>query len=163
DGSRDRDLGHGGVDDAGRALRALRPAGRGVPMTTSERREEVAVAELDVSYARLRLVSPATMARLRASGERIGMRNPVLVLTAIEPGRVVLVDGFKRVRVVAELGAAKVWATLVALDAQAAKVAMVAANAGYDGLCDLEEAWIVRALCRDHKLTQLEVGRALGR
>jgi hypothetical protein len=56
-----------------------------------------------------------------------------------------------------------VWATRSALDATAAKVAMVSANAPHQGLSDLEEAWIVRSLCRDHRLTQAEVGKALRR
>ncbi len=72
-------------------------------------------------------------------------------------------DGFKRVRILVERGAPAAWATRVALDATAAKVALVAANAPHEGLCDLEEAWVVRSLCRDHGLTQVEVGRALMR
>lgn len=119
--------------------------------------------ELDQRFESLRLRSPEEMGRLRSSVERMGILSPVLVATAVEAGRLVLVDGFKRVRILAERGEQMVWATRVALDAAAAKVAMVAANAPHEGLCDLEEAWVVRSLCRDHGLTQVEVGRALGR
>lgn len=129
----------------------------------SEKREEVAIAELDQRYASLRLASPQEIGRLRSSIERMGILSPVLVATAVEAKRLVLVDGFKRARIVTDLGGGALWATRSPLDGTAAKVAMVAANAAHQGLCDLEEAWIVRSLCREHKLTQAEVGRALRR
>ena len=129
----------------------------------TEKREEIAVAQLDLRYESLRLTSPPELGRLRSSIDRMGVLNPVLVATAVDKERLVLVDGFKRLRIVRDLGGQTVWATRVALDATMAKVAMVAANAPHQGLCDLEEAWIVRSLCRDHKLTQVEVGRALRR
>ena len=132
-------------------------------MTTTERREEIAVSDLDQRFASMRLASPQEIGRLRSSIERMGMMSPVLVATAVEPARLVLVDGFKRVRIVTELGQRVVWATRCALDARAAKVAMVVANAPHRGLCDLEKAWVVRSLCREHKLTQAEVGGALRR
>jgi hypothetical protein len=46
-----------------------------------------------------------------------------------------------------------------ALDATGARVAMIAANAGHSGLSDLEEAWIVRSLCREHEIDQASNGR----
>ena len=132
-------------------------------MTTTEKREEMALCDLDQRYGDLRLASPQELGRLRASIERMGILSPVLVATAVEQGRLVLVDGFKRVRVLTDRGERAVWAMRTPLDAAAAKVAMVAANAPHQGLCDLEEAWIVRSLCRDHKLTQVAVGKALRR
>lgn len=129
----------------------------------ADTREEIAISKLDQRYESLRLASPQELSRLRSSVERMGVLNPVLVATAVETDRLVLVDGFKRVRIVTDRGGQSVWMTRSPLDATAAKVAMVAANAAHQGLCDLEEAWIVRSLCRDHKLTQPEVGQALRR
>lgn len=126
-------------------------------------RDEVAITELDQRYANLRLVSPDELGRVRASIERMGILSPVLVATAVEATRVVLVDGFKRVRIATDRGDAAMWVRRAALDAAGAKVAMMAANAGHHGLSDLEEAWIVRSLCREHGLTQVEVGKALRR
>lgn len=126
-------------------------------------RDEVAIERLDQRYANLRLCSPAELGRVRTSIERMGILSPILVATAIEAERAVLVDGFKRVRIATDRGDAVMWVRRVALDAPGAKVAMIAANAGHRGLCDLEEAWIVGSLCRDHKLTQVEVGKALRR
>jgi ParB/RepB/Spo0J family partition protein len=128
-----------------------------------EPRDEVAITELDQRYASLRLAAPEELARVRASVERMGVLSPVLVATGVEPPRIVVVDGFKRVRIATDRGDAVVWVRRAALDAAAAKVAMIAANAGHSGLSDLEEAWIVRSLCREHKMTQVEVGKALRR
>lgn len=126
-------------------------------------REEIEIAQLDQRYGSLRLASPQELSRLQSSIERMGLMSPILVATAVEPERLVLVDGFKRVRVMMDRGATSMWATRSPLDAMAAKVSMVVVNAPHQGLCDLEEAWIVQSLCREHKLTQAEVGKALRR
>lgn len=132
-------------------------------MTPDAHRDEIAIDALDQRYAALRLASPQDLGRVRTSIDRMGILSPVLVATAVDGERLVLVDGFKRVRIALDRGDRVVWATRVGLDAPSAKVAMIAANAPHQGLCDVEEAWIVRSLCRDHKLTQVEVGKALRR
>jgi len=129
----------------------------------AERRDEIAIAELDQRFASLRLAAPEELGRVRASIERMGILSPVLVATAVEAARIVIVDGFKRVRIAMDRGDTAMWVRRAAIDAMGAKVAMVAANAGHSGLSDLEEAWIVRSLCRDHRMTQVEVGKALRR
>jgi ParB-like chromosome segregation protein Spo0J len=129
----------------------------------NEPRDEVALAQIDQRYAALRLVEPDELSRIRTSIERMGILSPVLVATAIEEAPLVLVDGFKRVRIATDRGDVAIWVRRIAIDATAAKVAMIAANVGHRGLSDVEEAWIVRSLCREHKLTQVEVGKALRR
>jgi ParB-like chromosome segregation protein Spo0J len=128
-----------------------------------EPRDQVALAQIDQRYAILRLVEPNELQRIRASIERMGVLHPVLIATAVDGDRLVLVDGFKRMRIATDRGDATVWVRRSAMDATAAKVAMIATNAGRRGLADVEEAWIVRSLCRDHALTQAEVGKALRR
>jgi ParB/RepB/Spo0J family partition protein len=132
-------------------------------MDAIEKREELGIRELDQRYGSLRLASPQEMGRLRESIERMGILSPVVVATAVEPEHLVLVDGFKRVRILRDRGEPSIWAMRSPLDAQAAKVAMVAANAPHKGLCDLEEGWIVRSLCREHKMLQVDVGKSLRR
>ncbi len=132
-------------------------------MIDQQARDEIAIDEVDQRYASLRLSPPEELARVRTSIERMGFLSPVLVATAVAAPRIVLVDGFKRVRIAIDRGDAVIWVRRTALDAAGAKVAMIAANAGHCGLCDLEEAWIVRSLCREHGLTQVEVGKALRR
>jgi ParB-like chromosome segregation protein Spo0J len=123
---------------------------------------EVAVDELDLRFAPLRLVAPGAQARLRASVEREGIRDPVLASTAVEVGRTVLVDGIKRVRVARDLRIAKLWANLVAVDTAASLSAMLSANAPHAGLTAIEQGWIVRTLCRDLGLTQKAAGDLVG-
>jgi ParB-like chromosome segregation protein Spo0J len=125
--------------------------------------QRLALAEVDRRFASLRLTTPGALRRLRASIEREGIRHPVLVSSAVEAQRWVLLDGFKRVRIAEELAFASVWAHAVAFDATQSKAAILHANQAQQGLSDVEEAWIVRALCREHGLRQAAVGQLLGR
>lgn len=125
---------------------------------------EVEVDRLDRRFAPLRLASPEQISRLRSSIEREGgIRTPLVVSTGVEADRFVLVDGFKRMRILEEAEARMAPVRLVQLDAAAAQAAMLHCNAPHRGLCDLEEAWIVRSLCRDHRMTQVMVARLLRR
>jgi ParB-like chromosome segregation protein Spo0J len=125
--------------------------------------EEVAIEELDLRFASLRLTSPAELVRLKASVEREGIRQPVLAATEVEPGRRVLLDGFKRVRVARELQIPRLPTTLLAVDAPTALALMLRSNAAHRGMSALEEGWIVRTLCREHGLTQRSAGALLER
>lgn len=125
--------------------------------------QRLVLADVDRRFASLRLTAPEVLRRLRASIEREGIRHPVLVSSAVEAQRWVLLDGFKRMRVAEELQFASVWAQAVAFDAAQSKAAILHANQAQQGLSDVEEAWIVRALCREHGLTQAAVGQLLGR
>ena len=125
--------------------------------------EQVALEELDLRFAPLRLIFPAQVARLKAEVERNGVRQPVLAATEVEPGRRVLLDGFKRVRVARELELSRLPATLLAVDAPTALATMLHSNAPHRGMTALEEGWIVRKLCREHGLTQVSVAALLGR
>ena len=125
--------------------------------------EEVALDQLDLRLAHLRLVSPKDEDRLRASIVRVGIQNPVALSTGVETGRLVLIDGFKRVRVAKNLGLVTVLSKHLTLDRKASEVAILECNRPHRGLCDLEEAWVVRSLCRDHKMTQVQVAQVLSR
>ena len=65
--------------------------------------QRLTLAEVDRRFASLRLTAPDVLRRLRASIEREGIRDPVVVSSAVETDRWVLLDGFKRVRVAEEL------------------------------------------------------------
>lgn len=125
--------------------------------------EEVAVAELDLRFAALRLSSPVEVAQLQASVGREGIRQPVLVATEVEPGKRVLVDGFKRERVARALGLAHLHAILLPLNALGALALMLRSNLPHRGLSALEEGWIVQRLCREHGLTQARAADLLER
>jgi ParB-like chromosome segregation protein Spo0J len=125
--------------------------------------QRLELAQIDRRFASLRLVSPSELRRVRASIERDGIRDPVLVSSAVQAQAWVLLDGFKRVRVAEELALESVWARAVAFDAAQSKAAIMHCNQAQPGLSDIEEAWIVRSLCREHALKQAAVGQLLGR
>jgi ParB-like chromosome segregation protein Spo0J len=124
--------------------------------------EEVALEELDLRFESLRLHSPSQVARLQASVKSEGIRQPVLAATAVEPGRRVLVDGFKRVRVARELEISHLAVSLLPLDAPAALAAMLRSNAAHQGMTALEEGWVAHTMCREYGLTQANAGALLG-
>jgi len=123
---------------------------------------EIALGELDLRYASLRLHKPQAVARLKASVAQGGIRNPILASTAVETGRYVLLDGLKRVRVAREIPIAKLWAHLVALDAPAALCAMLSSNVSHAGVTAIEEGWILRHLCQTLGLSQQAAGERVG-
>lgn len=125
--------------------------------------QPLALPEIDRRYAPLRLAAPEQLRRLRGSVQRDGVRHPVVVSCAVEVRRWVLLDGFKRVRVAEDLGLKELWAQVVKLDAAQAKAAILRCNQGRPGLCEIEEAWIVRSLIREQGLRQAQVGELLGR
>jgi ParB/RepB/Spo0J family partition protein len=125
--------------------------------------QRLGLAELDRRFASLRLTAPQALRSLRVSIEREGIRHPVLVSSAVEPQRWVLLDGFKRVRIAEELQLGSVWARSLALDAASSTAAILQANQAQQGLSEVEQAWIVHALCREHGMKQAAVGELLGR
>lgn len=130
------------------------------PSIRSER-----MAALDLRYQALRVPpSPVRRVALAASIERHGQQQPVLVSDAVESGRLVLLDGFKRVELLRARGVERVTATVAALDGPAALAALAAANAGHQSaLCELEEAWIIAALQNEQGLSRVEIATLLGR
>jgi len=111
----------------------------------------VAVADLGERLAPLRLADAGALAAMRASLTQHGQLSP---LRAFEQGGVLeIFDGFKRLRAARGLGFRNLRAVVADLDVVAATVQMRELHAGR-GLTALEEAWIVRALHRDHHVSQ---------
>lgn len=131
-------------------------------VTTSATAKAVSVAELDERYAELRLSRPELVAALRRSIERDGLLSPLLV-NLERDGTLAVLDGFKRVRALRDLGCEQALARVMHLDDAAARIAIVLHNAPHGGLCELEQAWVVRALVRGCRLQQKRVGELLGR
>jgi ParB family chromosome partitioning protein len=63
---------------------------------------ELELTQLDRRYESMRKANPAREKRLLASMAELGQQSPVVVV-ALEPGRYVLVDGYKRVRALSRL------------------------------------------------------------
>lgn len=131
-------------------------------MTPHSMRTEAATA-LDQRYRALRLPCPPQQrAALRASLERHGQQSPVLASDGVEEGRLVLIDGFKRAELLAELGT-PVRVAVATLDAPSSLGLLLAANASRGGLSDIEEAWVLEAMQRDHGLDQPAIAALVGR
>lgn len=122
---------------------------------------ELAIGSLDERYARLRIVQPAAQRAVHDSMRRLGQLMPIV---ACERQAVfAVVDGFKRVAAARALGLDALRARVMPLGEAAALAAVVTFNRHGRGLSDLEEALVVRTLCREHGLSQVEVGELLGR
>ena len=126
------------------------------PAAPAER--PVALAQFGERLAALRVADATALASMRMSLTRHGQLSPV---RAFEGGDTLEVfDGFKRLRAARGLGLSELRAVVVGVDVVEATVHMRELHAGR-GLTPLEEAWIVRALHRDHHLSQGEIAARL--
>jgi ParB/RepB/Spo0J family partition protein len=124
--------------------------------------EELPLTLLDERYSRLRIVQPSAERSIRDSFSRLGQLMPIVVC---ERGEVLaVVDGFKRLTAARALGFESLRGRVMTLAGEAAAIAaLVSLNRNGKGLTDLEEAMVVRALCREHGLEQIAVAELLGR
>ncbi|HEV7884876.1 MAG TPA: ParB N-terminal domain-containing protein [Solirubrobacteraceae bacterium] len=146
-----------------RLHRVAMASSAGMPaVTTSQDPPRMAsVAELGERLAALRLCEAAALEAMRRSLERHGQLTPIVVFA--ERDHLETLDGLKRLRAARALG----WPTVaIAIadvsDVVAAKVQLLALHQRR-GFTELEEAWLVRSLYRDDRLSQPEIGRLLDR
>lgn len=120
----------------------------------------VEIATLGEQLSALRVCDAALLASMRRSLERHGQLAPVALFMQGE--RLEVLDGFKRVRAARALG----WHELVArvddVTPVEAKLRMRALHEGR-GLTELEEAWLVRSLYREERMSMPEIGLSFGR
>lgn len=119
-----------------------------------------AVSELSDSLHALRLSVEDRSRELAASLREHGQLTPLLccrITDAVE-----VVDGFKRLRAARELGWTQVRVEIRTADRAEAKLLVFQSHRS-ERLSDLEEAWVVRSLYREDRLTQPEIARRLGR
>jgi ParB-like chromosome segregation protein Spo0J len=125
--------------------------------------QDLSVSVIGEVYGNLRLVNPRAEKQMRASLERYGQMSPVVVCRGACEGYELL-DGFKRLRATRRLGAQRcLRARVLEVGARAAKAAVLCLNWVSRSVSDLEEGWVVYALCRDDGLSQAEVGQLLER
>jgi ParB family transcriptional regulator, chromosome partitioning protein len=102
--------------------------------------------QLDLRYEELRSRSPARERRLLASLAELGQQVPiVVVLAGVTDGRHVVIDGYKRVRLLRRLGQDTVQATAWALVEAEALLLERMLRTG-DGDNALEQGWFLREL-----------------
>lgn len=124
--------------------------------------QQLEPSQIDLCFSFLRLPDLRAQRRLRVSVESEGgIREPLLVSSAVEGHPRALVDGFKRLDIAKELQLSHVLVRVEQLPATQAKVRMLKCNQARPGPNGLAEAWIVRSLCRDERLTQQQVAKLL--
>lgn len=120
----------------------------------------IGLAELGERLSPLRLRAPEALREMERSLSRHGQL--VAVVCHRQDGKVELVDGYKRLIGARALGWPALRAEVHAVTGPAAKLLLWQSNA-HQALSDLEEAWLVRALYRDDRLTQPQIAQLLGR
>lgn len=115
---------------------------------------------IDLAYAALRVVDPGRQARLLAAISRDGQQQPVLVVARSD--RFVLIDGYRRVAAIRQLGKDEVHAVVLALsEADALAFAhRIEANRRRSAL---EDGWLLRELVETFALRQSDLARLLQR
>jgi len=115
---------------------------------------DLAPRELGEALSSMRLCPPRAQQQMRLSLSRLGQLTPV---QAYRVGtRLELFDGLKRLRAARELSWPRLRVEVHALDAAGAKVRLLCCNAS-TGLGELEEAWLVRSLYREDRLSQPQI------
>ena len=124
--------------------------------------ESVLLGELCERYSELRLSCPGVVAAVRRSIEREGLLHP-LVVNLERDGKLAVLDGFKRLRALRDLDRKRATVRVLQLEETNARVAVMTYNASHRGLCELEQAWVVRSLVKGCRLRQTDVAELLGR
>jgi ParB-like chromosome segregation protein Spo0J len=125
-----------------------------------EQPRAIEVGALGERLSALRLMDPATLEAMRRSLETHRQLTPLVVFRQGE--KLEVIDGFKRVYAARALGWRTLRASEVSVGSVDAKLRLRALHEGR-GLTELEEAWLVRALHREDRLSQPEIARLLGR
>lgn len=120
----------------------------------------IGVAELDDRLGALRLCDAAELGLIRQSLERHGQLQPLIAFR--DEGVLKVLDGLKRLRAARGLGWTELRTSIAEVNALEAKVWLFEIHR-HQGLSELEEAWVIRSLCRDDGLTQGVIAHRLGR
>jgi len=119
--------------------------------------------QLDLKYERLRISDPGRRSRLVASLSEHGQQTPVLVVHAEEAkGRYVLIDGYRRVGALRQLGRDTVGAQVLEMKEMEALI-FCHRRQREAAQSALEEGWLIRELVELFGLSLGELGIRLGR
>lgn len=121
---------------------------------------ELEFHQLELKYAELRLIEASQQARLAASLLEHGQVSPVFVVESAE--RFVLIDGYRRVAALREIGRDTVRSVSLAMGEVEALLLMHRLQ-GQGRRSVLEEAWLLRELVERHGKSLRELGADLSR
>ena len=123
---------------------------------------ELDLHRLDLRYADLRIQIPGAVEALCRSLERCGQLVPCLAVAAEDGGRLILVDGYRRITALRRLGRDTARVEPFRGDLTAALITVLT-RAHAHPFAALEEALLVRELHQSQGLSQHELARRLGR
>lgn len=112
-------------------------------------------SELGDRLSALRLMSEPSQQVIEASLVRYGQLSPVIC--SREATSLVVVDGFKRLRAAVRLGWSELQVMVHESRASGASQLLLWQSNQSNDLTDLEQAWLVRSLYREEKLTQPQI------
>jgi ParB-like chromosome segregation protein Spo0J len=118
--------------------------------------------QLDLRYEELRSRSPSREKRLLSSLAEVGQQTPIVVVSAAEAPRQVVIDGYKRVRLLRRLGQDVVRATAWDLSEADALLLERMLRTG-DADSALEQGWFLRELRDRFQLSGRELGQRFAR
>ena len=101
--------------------------------------------QLDVRYEGLRARRPEKERRLLGSLSEVGQQVPIVVVAAAEPGRYLVIDGYKRLRALGRLRQDTVRATVWDLS-EAEALLLVHSQRADEAETAIEQAWLLLAL-----------------
>jgi len=120
----------------------------------------IEVSTLGEQLSLLRVCDASQLATMRGSLERHGQLAAITLF--VQGEQLEVLDGFKRVRAARALGWRELVARIEEVRAAEAKLRIRELHSG-SGLTELEEAWLVRSLYREDKMSMPQIGMALGR
>jgi ParB/RepB/Spo0J family partition protein len=120
----------------------------------------VAVTSLGERLGALRLCDPGAVEQMRHSLSSHGQLTPLVVFDV--GAGLETIDGFKRVRAARTLGWKELRVVALDVDLVEAKLALGVLHER-SGLTELEQAWVIRSLHREDRISQAEIARRMGR
>jgi len=118
--------------------------------------------ELGERFATVRLLARSDP-QMASSLRRYGQLSPLVAFRDSQQ-QLEVVDGFRRRRAAAAHGyPTRLDVRVLELDEPSALGALFALHRGNTGLCELEQAWLVQALVRQHGLEQAQAAQLLRR
>lgn len=120
----------------------------------------VDVDSLGERLSALRLCDSAAIDAMRRSLEERGQLTEIVLFAQAE--QLEIIDGFKRARAARAIGWRTIGARVVAVGSVEAKLRLRELHEGAR-FTELEEAWLVRSLYREDRLSQPDIARLLGR
>jgi ParB/RepB/Spo0J family partition protein len=120
------------------------------------------LSQIAESWAQLRIIYPQAEKAMERSMRVYGQMTPVVICRKTA-STYEMIDGFKRLRAGRKLGYTTLEAKIYPGGRRACKAAIIHLNTKARTIADLETGMVIRSLCRQDALSQVQVAALLGR